>query len=57
MARHNRPALLTALTEYREALEGLDNLVRAQDWPALHQQLAEAQALRPPFLEPPPPPL
>jgi prephenate dehydrogenase len=56
MARHNRPALLSALTQYREVLEGLETLVRAQDWPALHQQLAEAQALRPPFLEPPPPP-
>jgi len=55
MARHNRPALLAALAEYRAALEGLESLVRAEDWPALRQQLALAQTLRPPFLEPPSP--
>jgi arogenate dehydrogenase (NADP+) len=55
MARHNRPALLAALAEYRAALEGLETLVRAEDWPALRHELAQAQALRPPFLEPPSP--
>jgi arogenate dehydrogenase (NADP+) len=52
MARHNRSALLAALAQYRAALEGLESLVRAEDWPALRDQLVEAEALRPPFLEP-----
>ena len=54
----SQPPLLVSLTdlaEYRAALEGLESLVRAEDWPALRQQLALAQTLRPPFLEPPSP--
>ena len=53
MARHNRSALLAALAEFRAALEGLETLVRAEDWPALREELVEAETLRPPFLEPP----
>jgi arogenate dehydrogenase (NADP+) len=50
MARYNREALLAALARYRTSLEGLEQLVRGSDWPALEQRLGQAQALRPEFL-------
>ncbi len=52
MARYNREALLAALARYRTRLDGLEQLVRGSDWPALAEQLAQAQALRPEFLGP-----
>jgi arogenate dehydrogenase (NADP+) len=51
MARHNRPALRTALAAYREALEDLERLLEGGDWEGLHRRLEEAQALRPAFLQ------
>ncbi len=50
MARYNREALLAALARYRTSLEGLEQLVRGSDWPALEQRLGQTQALRPEFL-------
>ena len=50
MARWNREALLTALAQYRTALEGLEQQLQAQDWSGLRTSLAEAQRLRPEFL-------
>ena len=50
MARYNREALLAALARYRTSLDGLEQQVRADDWPGLEQRLSQAQALRPEFL-------
>ena len=50
MARYNREALLAALARYRTSLDGLEQQVRADDWPGLAQRLSQAQALRPEFL-------
>ncbi|MFM7087039.1 MAG: prephenate/arogenate dehydrogenase [Cyanobium sp.] len=50
MARWNRAALLEALGQYRQALEGLEQQVRQQSWPELTAALAECQQLRPGFL-------
>ena len=50
MARYNREALLAALARYRTSLDGLEQQVRAGDWPGLEQCLSQAQALRPEFL-------
>ena len=50
MARYNREALLAALARYRTSLDGLEQQVRAGDWPRLEQRLSQAQALRPEFL-------
>ena len=50
MARYNREALLAALARYRTSLDGLEQQVRAGDWPGLEQRLSQAQALRPEFL-------
>jgi arogenate dehydrogenase (NADP+) len=50
MARHNRPALLAALGEYRRSLECLEALVDGADWGGLEHRLRDSQALRPQFL-------
>ncbi len=50
MARHNRPALLAAVAEYRRSLAHLEELVSEADWGELEQQLGACQQLRPPFL-------
>lgn len=50
MARCNRPALLTALAAYREALAALEAQVAEASWPALQAELEAAQRLRPDFL-------
>jgi arogenate dehydrogenase (NADP+) len=51
MARHNRPALLAALGEYRRSLERLEALVREENWGELERQLQACQELRPSFVE------
>ncbi|MFM7360958.1 MAG: prephenate/arogenate dehydrogenase [Cyanobium sp.] len=53
MARHNRPALLEALGEYRRSLERLEALVREEHWGALERQLQGCQELRPSFVDRP----
>ena len=50
MARYNREALLAARARYRTSLDGLEQQVRAGDWPGVEQCLSQAQALRPEFL-------
>jgi arogenate dehydrogenase (NADP+) len=50
MARCNRPALLTALAAYREALDALEARVSEASWPALQAELEACQRLRPEFL-------
>ena len=49
MARYNREALLAALARYRTRLDGLEQLVRGSDWPALAEQLAEADLVEDPL--------
>jgi arogenate dehydrogenase (NADP+) len=50
MARHNREALLVALGHYRQALEALEQEVRAGGWLPLQAGLERCQQLRPEFL-------
>ena len=50
MARCNREAVQQALAAYGEALQRLAEQVEAEDWTALQQALASAQAARPTFL-------
>lgn len=51
MARCNRPALLSALAQYRSALSRLEQSVEAGDWSALEEALRGCQAVRPSFLQ------
>ena len=50
MARCNREAVLVALGQYRQQLEGLEALVQQEQWPPLQEALSRCQALRPEFL-------
>ncbi|WOD41638.1 prephenate/arogenate dehydrogenase [Nodosilinea sp. E11] len=50
MARHNRAALLEALTQYQQQLEQMKMLISAEDWDAVHNTLTQAQAARPAYL-------
>jgi arogenate dehydrogenase (NADP+) len=50
MARCNREALAEALSGYRRCLEGLEQLVTLEDWPALEEELGRCRQLRPEFL-------
>ena len=50
MARHNRAALLDALTQYQQQLEQIKSLVETENWDALHSQLTQSQAARPAYL-------
>jgi len=50
MARCNREAVQQALAAYGEALQRLAEQVEGEDWTALQQALASAQAARPMFL-------
>jgi len=50
MARCNRPALLTALAAYREALAALEACVSEASWPTLQAEFEACQRLRPEFL-------
>ena len=50
MARCNREAVQQALMAYSSALRELAERVEQQDWAALHEALASAQAARPNFL-------
>jgi arogenate dehydrogenase (NADP+) len=50
MARCNREAVQQALAAYSKALHHLAEQVEGEDWTGLHQALASAQAVRPPFL-------
>lgn len=52
MARHNRAALLDALTQYQRQIDHLKAQIAAEDWDALHNTLAQAQAARPAYLKP-----
>ncbi len=52
MARHNRTALLEALTGYQQQLEQMKALIAAEDWDAVHETLSKAQAARPAYLNP-----
>ncbi|MEA5449278.1 prephenate/arogenate dehydrogenase [Leptolyngbya sp. CCNP1308] len=54
MARHNRTALLDALTQYQHQLEQLKTLIAAEDWDAVHSTLTQAQTARPAYLSPVP---
>ena len=50
MARCNREAVQQALAAYGKALQRLAEQVESEDWTALQQALASAQAARPTFL-------
>ena len=50
MARCNREAVQQALAAYGKALQRLAEQVEGEDWTALQQALASAQAARPTFL-------
>lgn len=50
MARHNRAALLDALTQYQQQLEQLKTLIQAEEWDALYSTLSQSQSARPAFL-------
>ncbi|MBE9158648.1 prephenate/arogenate dehydrogenase [Nodosilinea sp. LEGE 06152] len=50
MARHNRTALLDALTQYQHQLEQIKALIAAEDWDAVHNTLTQSQAARPAYL-------
>lgn len=52
MARHNRMALLNALTGYQQHLEQMKALISAEDWGAVHEILSQAQTARPAYLRP-----
>ncbi|MGB3135883.1 MAG: prephenate/arogenate dehydrogenase [Nodosilinea sp.] len=54
MARHNRAALLDALTQYQAQLEQMKTLIVAEKWDALHNTLTQAQTARPAYLKVPP---
>ncbi|MCP9839050.1 prephenate/arogenate dehydrogenase [Synechococcus sp. J7-Johnson] len=50
MARSNRAALAEALGYYRQALEGLEGLLKQHDWDGLGRELEACRDLRPEFL-------
>ncbi|MBE9113359.1 prephenate/arogenate dehydrogenase [Nodosilinea sp. LEGE 07298] len=50
MARHNRAALLEALTGYQHQLEQIKALVETENWELLHSQLTQSQEARPAYL-------
>ncbi len=50
MARHNRAALLDALTQYQQQLEQLKALIATEDWDALRETLTQAKTARPSYL-------
>ena len=50
MARHNRAAVLDALTQYQYQLERLKTLIAAEDWDAVHNTLIRSQTARPAYL-------
>lgn len=50
MARHNRTALLDALTQYQHQIEQMKALIETENWDALHSQLTQSQAARPDYL-------
>ncbi|MEO1001993.1 MAG: prephenate/arogenate dehydrogenase [Cyanobacteria bacterium J06638_7] len=50
MARCNREALVAALAGYRRCLDGFEQLLIAEDWPALEAELSRCRQLRPHFL-------
>ncbi|MFM7471301.1 MAG: prephenate/arogenate dehydrogenase [Nodosilinea sp.] len=51
MARYNREALLYTLEIYQRQIQRLTDMIQAQDWPGLGQQLAAAQAARNAYLQ------
>jgi arogenate dehydrogenase (NADP+) len=52
MARYNREALLTSLRQYQGAIAGLTQLVEAENWAELQQQLQATQVQRSAFVDP-----
>jgi arogenate dehydrogenase (NADP+) len=52
MARHNRPALLAALTQYQQQIDQLKTLIATENWDGLHDTLSQAQTARPAYLKP-----
>ncbi|MBD1914900.1 MULTISPECIES: prephenate/arogenate dehydrogenase [Cyanophyceae] len=50
MARHNRTALLDALSQYQHQLERMKALISAENWDAVHNTLTQAQTARPAYL-------
>ncbi|MGB3202504.1 MAG: prephenate/arogenate dehydrogenase [Nodosilinea sp.] len=52
MARHNRAALLDALTQYQQRLEQTKTLIATENWDALHNILTQAQTTRPAYIKP-----
>lgn len=52
MARHNRAALLEALTQYQQQIDHLKAQIAAEDWDGLHTTLTQAQTARPAYLNP-----
>ena len=56
MARHNRTALLAALTQYQQQLGHLKALITAEDWDGVHSTLTQAQTARPAYVKTPSPP-
>lgn len=52
MARYNREALLKTLEAYQQAIAQVQQMIEAQDWPALEQHLRQSQAGRSPFVDP-----
>lgn len=50
MARCNREAVAEALAGYRHCLDGLEQLLTAEDWPGLEEELGRCRQLRPEFL-------
>ncbi|MBW4461517.1 MAG: prephenate/arogenate dehydrogenase [Nodosilinea sp. WJT8-NPBG4] len=50
MARHNRVALLDALTGYQQQLEQMKALIETENWDDLYSQLTRSQAARPAYL-------
>lgn len=51
MARHNRAALLEALTVYQQQLEQMKTLISAEDWDVVHNTLSKAQIARSAYLK------
>jgi arogenate dehydrogenase (NADP+) len=51
MARHNRAAVLEALTQYQQQLEHIKTLIAKEDWDAVYDTLAQAQSARPAYLK------
>jgi arogenate dehydrogenase (NADP+) len=49
MARCNRNAVMEALSQYRQSLAAMEELVERQDWPALRSELERCAVLREEF--------